>query len=99
MATHAAIACSLVTARAARARLNEPMRREGPSGARRGPGQGKSGGPDRTRTGDLALRKRSHYPCYATGPAGRRICLLMLLAGGSRVEGGVADPTGLEPAT
>ena len=26
------------------------------------------GGPDRIRTGDLTLRKRSHYPCYATSP-------------------------------
>ena len=28
----------------------------------------KDGGPDRIRTGDLTLRKRSHYPCYATSP-------------------------------
>ena len=28
----------------------------------------KNGGPDRIRTGDLTLRKRSHYPCYATSP-------------------------------
>ena len=26
------------------------------------------GGPDRIRTGDLTLRKRSHYPSYATSP-------------------------------
>ena len=25
-------------------------------------------GPDRIRTGDLTLRKRSHYPSYATSP-------------------------------
>ncbi len=28
----------------------------------------KNSGPDRIRTGDLTLRKRSHYPCYATSP-------------------------------
>ena len=26
------------------------------------------GGPDRIRTDDLTLRKRSHYPSYATSP-------------------------------
>lgn len=40
--------------------------------AGRPPRAGRRGcsGSDRTRTGDLTLRKRSHYPCYATDPAG-----------------------------
>ena len=43
-------------------------------GAGRGPMTGRCmvSGPDRTRTGDLTLRKRSHYPCCATDPA--RVC-------------------------
>ena len=37
-------------------------------------------GPDRIRTGDLLLRKQSHYPSYATSPKSLRNLGLIWIA-------------------
>ena len=43
-------------------------------------------GPDRIRTGDLLLRKQSHYPSYATSPKSFGDLRLIWIAISSEIE-------------